>query len=61
MIPRILANDGDQTREIGSDRKIGYPNVGDTPGLAQLPVASLARQNSSQGSKLRAMKEISYP
>ena len=39
-IPRRLAN-GDQTGEIGSDRKIGYPNCGDTPGIALLPVGSL--------------------
>ena len=39
-ILRRLAN-CDQTCEIGSDRKIGYPNGGDTPGIALLAVGSL--------------------
>lgn len=39
-ILRRLPN-GDQTCEIGSNRKIGYPDGGDTPGVALLPVGSL--------------------
>src|SRR6266702_629786 len=59
---RRLAN-GDQTCEIGSNRKIGYPNGGDTPGIALLPVGSLnsrAGEIRSQGSELRERKCLTH-
>ena len=59
-ILRRLAN-SDQTGEIGSDRKIGYPNGGDTPGITLLAVGSLNSRVDKIVQTGAARKQMPYP